>query len=128
MYRSIKAAAALTVALSSAPVFAGEFDYNYLEAGWVQSKLESPDATGNGLGILGSAAITPYAHAYADFDDQNFGRGLHLRTYEIGAGFNRSVTEGLDLLGRASYVRAVAYDTGFPNITEDGWSVSMLLR
>jgi hypothetical protein len=109
MYRSIQITVALVVAVSAPPALAGEFEYNYLEAGWVQSKFNSPEnSTASGVGVSGSAALGAYARAYGDYDYQEFGHGLHIQTYEVGGGFNRTVNAGLDLLGQASYVRGDA--------------------
>ncbi len=130
MYRSIQVALALVVAVSTTPVLAAEFNYNYVEAGWIQSKINSPEsATADGAGVSGSAALGANAHAYADYGYEGFDHGLRIQTYEIGGGFNRTVGTGLDLLGQASYVRdEITGTVNGSNLTGNGWSVSMLLR
>ncbi len=121
---------ALVVGASTTPALAGEFSYDYVEAGWVQSKINSPESsTADGAGVSGSAALGVNAHAYADYSYEGFGHGLRIQTYEVGGGFNRSVASGLDLLAQASYVRdEITGASNGSNLTGNGWSVSMLLR
>ena len=130
MKQTIPIAALLVVAAVASPALAREFEYNYLEAGWVQSKINSSDnSTANGAGISGSAALGDYAHIFGDYAYQEFGHALHIHTYEAGGGFNRTVGDGLDLLGEASYVHGAADDEASGStVGKNGWSVSVLLR
>ena len=95
MKQTIPIAAILVVAAVASPALAGEFEYNYLEAGWVQSKINSPDnSTANGAGISGSAALGDYAHIFGDYAYQEFGHALDIYTYEAGGGFNQGSVTG----------------------------------
>jgi hypothetical protein len=128
MYRSIQTAVALVIVSAATPALAGDFDYNYLEAGWLHTNQTSAGETGDGFDVAGSVALGANAHGFAQFGDQDFGHGVRLYTYEVGAGFNRSLTSGLDLVGNASYVRGQTDVSGGSNFTDEGWSIAMLLR
>jgi len=128
MYRSIQTAVALLIVSAATPALAGDFDYNYLEAGWLHTGLTSDHETGDGFDVAGSAALGANYHAFAQVGDQDFGHGFRLYTYEVGAGFNRSLASGLDLVGNASYVRGQNDVHGAPNFTDEGWSLAMQLR
>jgi len=127
MLRSMKTVAACTALAVVAPAFAQDgFDYSYVEAGWAQTHLNPGLPDGSGFGANVSVALGSNFHFAGGYLDQDFS-GLKAKAYDAGFGFNRSLTSGLDLVGRALYLNAKV-ESGSASVTDNGYGVSLLLR
>lgn len=86
--------------LAAAPLAANaaNFDYNYVEGGYVNYDFDGPGSE-NGLQIGGSFAVNRNVYVaadYADLDNQNIFKG--------GVGYALPLNRSLDLYGQVNYV------------------------
>lgn len=95
--------------------------YSYIEADYLNTNLDR-DSTfgvkvdGDGFGLQGGLAFTPFLHGYVEYTDQDFDFDIGIKTWEVGLGGNWSVAPNVDLFGRAAYSSAdadVADDSGY---------------
>lgn len=94
--------------------------YSYLEGGYRTLDLDSPNADGDGLYLGGSFAATEYLFVSAEWSDLGLNRGVDVRTWELGLGFNMPLTDRLDLVVRGGYTDP-RVRTRFGNFDDDGY-------
>ena len=97
--------------------------YNYLEGGYVATKTDAGDA--DGWGLKGSAALTPNFHVFADYGNQDIkNSSASFDQWRVGVGYNRQVSQHMDLLTRVAYEK---FDAG-NGLDADGYSVEAGVR
>lgn len=108
---------------------AQEFDYTFVEAGYVDSEIDAGpvDLDGDGFGVRGSLAINDTFHAFADYATQDLDFGLDASSFGVGAGRHWDIQDRLDFVGELSWINAEV-DTPFGNADEDGFGVGAGLR
>lgn len=120
---AIAALAALALASGNA-VAADGISYNYVQGGYVATDIDGGDA--DGWGLAGSAALTDNFHLFADFSQQDIeDSSTDFDQWRLGVGYNRPVSQRVDLLARVAYEKLDA-GSGFDNL--DGYSVETGVR
>jgi hypothetical protein len=122
--------AAAVVALGFVgPALAEEtFSYNYLEGGYVHTKLDDLDITGSGFGVRGSFALARNAFGFAGYSSQDFDFDINVDQWEFGAGLNFSLTDRLDIVGRLSYIGVKLDAPGISSVDDSGVGAGAELR
>ena len=101
----IVSASLLCLAAASA---SARMNYTFIEGGYVNTEIDvgPRDVDGDGLGIAGSWGFAEQFHAFGSYSSQDFGQGLDLDLFRLGAGLNFEVTQAIDLVATAAYVDA----------------------
>lgn len=115
---------ALAAAMPFAASAADGIKYNYVQGGYVATNTDTGDA--DGWGLEGSAALNQNFHLFGsfanqelkDFDDVDFDQ------WRAGIGYNRQVSQRMDLLTRVAYEK---FDAG-NGLDADGYSVEAGVR
>ena len=119
-----KSLLALTL-LAAAPFAASAAEgvsYNYVEGGYVASKISGPDADGWAIG--GSGAIAPNFHVFGNYNSQTVDNtNFDIDNWRLGVGYNHEIGPKTDLLTRVAYER---YETDIQNF--NGYSVEAGVR
>jgi len=117
--------------LAAFPILAGaqEFNYTYVDAGYVASDVDigPRKADGDGLGVRGSYALTEQFHAFGAHSTQDLDLDIDTRQLEFGVGTHWNLTGNLDLIGEMSWVDADR-NTPFGNADDDGLGLGAGLR
>jgi len=115
-------AALPVLGLSTTASAAEGVSYNYVEGGYVASKISGPDADGWAIG--GSAAIAPNFHVFGNYSSQTVDNtNFDIDNWRLGVGYNHEIGPKTDLLTRVAYER---YETGIQNF--NGYSVEAGVR
>ena len=119
-----KSLLALTL-LAAAPFAASAAEgvsYNYVEGGYVASKISGPDADGWAIG--GSGAIAPNFHVFGNYNSQTVDNtNFDIDNWRLGVGYNHEIGPKTDLLTRVAWER---YETGVQDF--NGYSVEAGVR
>lgn len=109
---------------------AAELDYNYLELRYIDTELDvgPVDVDGDGFQIGGSLELAQSVHAFGSFSSLDFGAGIDLRAFEIGAGYALPLQNGADLVGRLSYIDGKIDGPGSGDEDNNGFGFSAGLR
>ena len=104
--------AALPFAASAQDAKSG-LSYNYAEAGY--TKLNS-SLNADGWAVKGSAALAPNVHVFGGYSKVDFdsilGVSPNAELWEIGVGYNRSISAKADFVGTLAYQKANASASG----------------
>jgi len=112
----------LLVAAPFAASAAEGVSYDYVEGGYVASKISGPDADGWAIG--GSGAIAPNFHVFGNYSAQDIDNtNLSIDNWRLGVGYNHEIGPKTDLLTRVAYER---YETDVQNF--NGYSVEAGVR
>jgi len=115
-------AALPVLGLSAAASAAEGVSYNYVEGGYIASKISGPDADGWAIG--GSAAIAPNFHVFGNYSSQTVDNtNFDIDNWRLGVGYNHEISARMDLLTRVAYER---YETSVQDF--DGYSVEVGVR
>lgn len=109
--------------------FADGFDYTYVEAGIVNTKIDvGPfDVDGDGLGVNGSFALTDNVHLIAGYSDQHYDFSLDGSVLTLGGGFNTPINTDLDFVAQLSYYD-VEVGSGFGSADDTGLGIGAGIR
>lgn len=112
----------------SATVYADDFNYNYIQIGYGEAEIDNTGGIdGDGPGIFGSVSISDSFHLFGEYSTADFGQGVDLGQLEAGLGYNMSLSEKVDLIGRLSYVN-MEVDTPAGSADENGYAIGAGLR
>lgn len=104
---------------------AGELNYNYVEAGYVNSHFASTDF--DGYSISGSVAFNDNWYGAASYRDVSKS-GVGLDETVVSLGWRHGLSDKADFLAEIGYVN-VGVDAGsFGNASEDGYRVAAGFR
>jgi Ax21 family sulfation-dependent quorum factor len=117
------AASFLALTCAAANVDAADLDYSYIEAGYSNIDIDNgPEADGWSVG--GSAAVSENFHVFGSYTrDELDQSNVEIRPWRIGLGWNRSISDGSDLVVRANYL-----DFSGSAIDVDGWETEVGVR
>jgi len=104
-------------------VHADGFSYRYAQIDYLDAEFDDPDVEGDGFGLSGALAISDLVHAYVQYQDLGFDRGIDATLIEVGAGLNYSLLPNLDLVGRLGYI-----DVEVGNADDSGLALRGTLR
>jgi hypothetical protein len=110
------------------PAIAGDFNYSFVELGWVNSEFDDLDADGDGFGIRGSMEFTPSLHGFASFTDQSYDFDVGAEFLEVGVGYAWSVSPKVDVVGRLAYLDTSVDIPGFGSVSDSGFGLGGYLR
>ncbi|MBN8800525.1 MAG: Ax21 family protein [Stenotrophomonas acidaminiphila] len=117
-------ALALAAALPFAASAADTLSYNYVEGDYVKTDISGPDA--DGWALNGSWAFHPNFHVFGDFTQQEIDHSnARFDQWRIGAGYNRAIAPGTDLVARVAYQK---FDPHHSRLDLDGYNAEVGLR
>ncbi|MBV2208475.1 MAG: Ax21 family protein [Thermomonas sp.] len=112
-------ALALAAALPFAATAADGINYNYVQGGYVQSRVDGHKAA-DGYGVAGSVAVHPNVHVFGSYANQDIkNTNVDFDQWTIGAGYNKTIGSRTDFVANAAYEKV---DAGH-GINADGYSV-----
>lgn len=126
----MKRFAALVLLSLPAAAAAQDFSYSYVQGSVISSELNDfgpLDGDGDGIGIRGSVAVLPRFHIFGSFQDEGFDFDIDATTLQIGAGYNYSLHEDFDLVGRLSYIEQ-DIDLPGPDLRDEGFEIEGGIR
>lgn len=111
----------LAIAAISLPLAAqAEFNYTYLEGGYVRLEPDRFNDSGNGIGVRGSAALSQNLFITGEFSSVEFDIGpfdADTDQYGVGLGLHMPATDRMDFVGSLSWINVdidnFADDDGF---------------
>ena len=130
----------VTLALLSGFAQAEDFDYTYVEAGFVSAEFDELGVSvdGDGFGISGSFAITDRYHLFAEYSSLGFdalallGTDFDINQLAVGGGMHHSLSPTIDFVGTLAFVDA-EFEVAIPGlgsvgISESGFGIGAGLR
>jgi len=113
----------------SASASAEDFNYNFLNLGYGNVELDAVDVDGDGFQIGGSFAFTDSFHGFANYEDAGLDFDVDVTRYNLGVGYNTSVSDTVDMYARLSY-EYLEFDLplGFGSVDDDGYGLGVGLR
>lgn len=111
----------------SASASADNFDYNYLSLGYGNTDFDGI-GDGDGFTLGGSYAFNGKYHAFARYESAELASVIDATRWQAGVGYNRWLTERVDLVARLSY-EYVEFDSGILTSVDDtGFGLSVGVR
>ena len=100
------AGAVASALLAGGVASAAELDYNYLDLRYIDTELDAGaiDIDGDGFEIGGSLELAQSVHVFGNFQTLDFGAGIDVTAFQVGAGYALPLQNGADLVGRLSYI------------------------
>ncbi len=120
------AAAACAVAMMPFAAQADGMSYSYVDLGWVQTDIDGISSKPDGFGLRGSVGFGEHFFVFAEFSDQSVS-SVDFEQYAVGLGGHWALSDRLDFVGRAGWVKGEASGGGF-SFDADGYLVSAGLR
>lgn len=98
----------LAGALLVPSVSMAEFVYSGIEVSYIDVELDTGLGTidGDGYRFSGQYQMNPTTFLYGEWEDQSFDSGVDGTAYEFGAGFRHALSNSLDLVATAAYVKS----------------------
>ncbi len=124
MLRSITA---LSVLALSATAVADDFDYTYFNLNYGQVEFDDVDVDGDGFGVSGAFAVNPNWHLFGDYTSAGLDFGVDATEFGVGLGYNTSLTNAVDIIGRVSY-EYIEFEGGGGSADETGYGLGVGLR
>lgn len=112
----------------SAGAAAEGLNYNFLEVGYGEVNIDSPDVDGDALGIGGSYAMTDEFHLFAAYSMADFDFDVELTEFNVGVGFNTPIADNIDVVASLAYVYAEVDVPGFGSEDDNGYGLGVGLR
>jgi hypothetical protein len=108
---------------------AADFDYTFVDAGLVDTEIETGvgDVSGDGIGINGSFAVSDSVHIVAGYSDIGYDFNIDGSSMNVGVGFHTDINDDLDFVADVSYID-VEVDTPFGSADEDGLGIGGGIR
>lgn len=118
-----------TLALLPAFAQAADFDYTYVEVGYVSADFDTAGVSvdGDGFGINGSFAITDTYHLFAEYSSLGFDFSIDLNQLAVGGGMHFGLSPNIDFVGTLAYLDAEV-ESGGIGISEDGFGIGIGVR
>lgn len=128
MLRFLSFVSLLSIATTA---MATEPSYTYLQVGYQKAELDDVipgvDIDGDGYGIGGSFELGDSFHVFGAYATTDFDYDLDLEQMHVGVGYHWSMTDSVDLVAEASFVRAEATQPG-ASTSEDGYGATLGVR
>jgi len=100
--------------------------YSYVDLGYVETDIDGVGPTADGFALRGSVGFAEHYFAFAEYSTQSIS-GFDIDLTTVGLGGHYGLSDNLDLVGRAGWVRADASGFG-ANVDDDGYMLSAGLR
>ncbi|MGB7214937.1 MAG: outer membrane beta-barrel protein [Gammaproteobacteria bacterium] len=123
-------AGALLPLAASAQEAARDFDYTFVEVQYVDTELDTGpfDVDGDGLELRGSLLLTDQVFLQARYNSLDYGQGIDVTSYAVGAGVRFGLKPELDLTADLSWVSSELDRPVLPDIDDDGFELGVGLR
>ena len=117
----------------SAAASAEGFDYNYVLLGYGNTDFDNFDADGDGFVLGGSYAVTDSLHAFASYEAADLDTivpavNADVTRWNVGIGYNTSISDALDMYARLSYENLDFDPPGAGNLDDTGYGFSVGTR
>ena len=122
--------ASLMLAALPLAAHAEDMSYSFVDLGYVETEIDGVGPKADGFALRGSIGFAEHYFAFAEYVDQSisiFGVGVDIEQYSVGLGGHYGLSDNLDLVGRAGWVKAEGSGGGF-SVSDDGYLVSAGLR
>jgi len=118
----------LLLAFSTA-VSAEGFNYNYVSVGYGYTDVDVDDINEGGDGFIlgGSFAYDDRLHAFAGYKDAEMNSVVDVTQWNIGIGYNTSLSDTLDMFARLSY-ESLDFNVPDPLSDDSGYGFSVGTR
>ena len=119
----------LTLLVLPLASYADDFDYTFVDAGFVNTEVDvGPfNVDGDGIGIQGSFAIQDNLQIVASYTDIDYDFGVDGSVLTVGLGFNTGLNDNLDFVADISYVDAEV-SSGLASADETGYEIGAGIR
>ena len=126
----LRSASLLLLVVFSASALAQDINYNHGQLSYGQVEFDDSfiDVDGDGFGFAGSLAFNDNFHGFGDYQTAGLDFDVDLNLLELSFGYNRSLSETTDFVGRVGYVRVEADAPGVPSADETGYSLGIGVR
>lgn len=109
----------------SATAGAEEFDYSWLGFGYGMIEFDDVNVDGDALGIDGSFAFHEDFHAFASYAAADLDFGFDATTFDIGVGYNTSLSNAVDAYARLSYEYVEVDGPGVGSSDDNGFGFAV---
>lgn len=108
---------------------AADFDYTYVEGGYMSSSTDMGpfNVNGDGLGVRGSLGLNETFNLFADYTTYDMDFGVDSSSYELGVGGHWGIKDDLDFIGELAWVGAEV-SQGPVSVSDDGFGLGAGLR
>jgi hypothetical protein len=96
---------AAVLAVMATPVLATELPYSFVQGSWASVDPDTGGDDGTGPMLDVSWGLTNLVHAVGSYETVDFD-SADMTMWQVGAGVHRSMSQGFDLFGEATYVDA----------------------
>jgi len=107
---------------------ADEFSYDLFNIGYGIVEFDDIDVDGDGVGVDGSFAIADNYHLFANYQVGDFDFNIDSTSYGLGIGYNRPVSDVVDLVARLSYEYVELDAPGFQAVDDNGFGLGVGIR
>ncbi len=125
MLRSLLVILSLAFSVSAT---AADFDYNYFSVGYGTTDFDEINVDGDGLSAKGSYAINDTYHVFGGYKSAGLDFGVDVTTFSAGFGYNRGLSEIVDLVARLSYEYIELDAPGLGDVDDSGLGLGVGLR
>lgn len=115
-------------AAASSAVQASDFSYDYVGLAYVSAEVDDVNIDGNGMALEGSFSVADNYHVVAHYTDIGFDYNIDGKTFDLGLGYNRSISEAVDVVASVSYVSVELSEPTFGSVDDNGYGVYLGLR
>ncbi len=105
-----------------------EFDYSYVELGYINTDLDDFNVDGDGFQLRGSLGVTDNVHVFAKYTDLDFDFNIDTNTFEVGGGYAWPLRSNLDVIGTLSYLKTEIDVPRGRDFDDDGFGLGVGLR
>jgi hypothetical protein len=103
-----------------------DLSYSFVSLDYVETEIDGIGPNADGFAARGSVGFAERFFAFAEYADQSV-VNLDIQQIAVGFGGHYGLTDNLDLVGRAGWVR-LEFSSGGLNADDDGYLVSAGLR
>lgn len=117
-----------TLMLAALPLAAHTEDmsYSYVDLGYIETDIDGVGPKADGFATRGSVGFAENFFAFGEYSNQSI-NVIDIEQYAVGLGYHHGLTEALDLVGRAGWIKADV-SSGGASVDDDGYLVSAGLR
>ena len=121
----------LVLLVVAGPAAADGLSYNYVQAAYASADIDADDmgidVDGDGWAIGGSVAVSDNVHLFGGYTALGLDFGVDYDEFNLGVGYNHSITENVDFVAGLSYIKGEAEAFGM-SADDDGYGLSIGLR
>lgn len=111
----------------STSVNAEDFDYTYFSLGYGTIDFDDINVDGDGFTLAGSFAINQSYHVFTSYNTADLDFNVDATTFSAGIGYNRGLSDVVDLVAGLSY-EYIKFDGTGGSIDDSGLGLGVGLR